>query len=140
MMQLSAGVILTDGKEFLICHPTNSPYWDLPKGGLKPFETSLQACVRETLEETDYDLSNRTLTDLGLFKYTKRKKLHLYTITLDELPPLSYYKCNTYVTTDTGNKFLEMDQYMYVNLESAEKFLTPAMFIVLSQILKPDEK
>lgn len=130
-MQTSAGIILTDGEKFLLCHPTGSPFWDLPKGGVKPFETPLQACIRETMEETDYDISNKEVQDLGTFKYTKRKRLHLFFLRVQSLPPLSYYKCNTYVDRENGEKILEMDKYMYVTFNDASKHVTPSMSEVL---------
>ena len=134
-MQTSAGLILTDGKKFLICHPSKSPYWDLPKGGIKEYETPLQACIRETWEETDLDISNKATKDLGLFKYTKRKKLHLYMITTDKLPSISFYKCNTSVELN-NNIFPEMDKYMYITFAELESFLTPAMQEVLKMVFK----
>lgn len=136
MKLLSAGLIFTDGKKFLLCHPTNSPFWDLPKGGVKPNEIPKQACIRETLEETDYDVSNKELIDLGLFKYTKRKKLHLFRLDTEELPPLSLYKCNMLVTLENGNKFMEMDKYVYVTLEESSTFVTPALYEVLKNVFE----
>ena len=33
---LSVGLILTNGEKFLGAHPTNSKYWDIPKGMREP--------------------------------------------------------------------------------------------------------
>lgn len=134
-MQTSAGLILTDGEKLLICHPSRSPYWDLPKGGIKEYETPLQACIRETWEETDFDISNKTPIDLGTFKYTKRKRLHLFMIKTDKLPSISFYKCNSFVELN-DNKLPEMDKYMYITFAELENFLTPAMQEVLKSIFK----
>ncbi len=39
---VSCGVIVTDGKKFLIGHVTGQSHWDIPKGAQEPNETPVQ--------------------------------------------------------------------------------------------------
>ena len=52
----SAGVAILWDKKILLIHPTNASWQKrslgIPKGGLNPGESTLEAALRETLEET----------------------------------------------------------------------------------------
>jgi predicted NUDIX family NTP pyrophosphohydrolase len=89
MRDKSAGMILyrfrDDKLEVLVCHP-GGPYgkgpdqnkWSLPKGGIEPNETPIQAAIREMEEETGIcqeDIDQ--VWFLGIAKQT-RKDVHVY--------------------------------------------------------------
>ena len=55
--------IVREDHRILIGHPTNHApnVWSIPKGKIETGETSLEGAIRETLEETNIDLSDYTL-------------------------------------------------------------------------------
>src|SRR2546421_9477313 len=55
------------GKEFLLVHRRRYGDWCLPKGKLKPGETSEQAALREVYEETGYAVERSSF--LGEMRY-----------------------------------------------------------------------
>jgi len=63
-------------REFLVVHPSGaynkkSPYY-IPKGGIEPGETSQEAAIRETYEETG--VTARIIADLGTITYKSKSK------------------------------------------------------------------
>lgn len=53
-MKVSSGTAIIWGKKILLCHPTNSSWkntFSLPKGGVEPNESTIDAAIRETFEE-----------------------------------------------------------------------------------------
>ncbi|MGI8692755.1 MAG: NUDIX domain-containing protein [Geodermatophilaceae bacterium] len=55
--RLSARLLLVDADERILLVPVTDDglsWWDLPGGGVEPGETTVEAAVRETLEETGY--------------------------------------------------------------------------------------
>lgn len=53
-MKISAGMLITDSDHILICHVTGSKKFDIP----------IEACIRETLEETNLGYKKNRLKDL----------------------------------------------------------------------------
>ena len=49
---ITAGIIVTDGWHFLMCHPNKGRWWDIPKGRVETGESYIQAAIRELQEET----------------------------------------------------------------------------------------
>lgn len=73
-----AGCVLTDGKNFLICHAPNKKYenhsWDLPKGHCEEGETYIETAFRELREETglwEADLDVLRTAVSKVYKYGK---------------------------------------------------------------------
>lgn len=55
--RLSARLLAVDAAERILLVPVTDDglsWWDLPGGGVEPGETTVQAAIRETLEETGY--------------------------------------------------------------------------------------
>jgi 8-oxo-dGTP diphosphatase len=46
-------------------HSSQGNLWGIPGGKLERLETPLEAAIRETLEETGFDISEQQITDLG---------------------------------------------------------------------------
>ena len=62
---IAAGMFLINkNMNLLICHPTNHKpnFWSIPKGKVEALETFVDACVRETFEESNIDLSDYKLS------------------------------------------------------------------------------
>jgi 8-oxo-dGTP diphosphatase len=49
-------VILDPENRVLLCHRRDSDVWNLPGGGMKPGELPTETAIRETLEETGFDV------------------------------------------------------------------------------------
>ena len=116
-MVVSAGILIVSPKGWLLAHATNTNRWDIPKGRQDEGETPLQTALRETLEETNLDLSlfAHQLEDLGEQPYMPQKRLHLFKLHLDQPLDLSKCCCHTYVTVERlGKTFPETDKWEWV--------------------------
>ena len=130
--RLSCGVvILNPGRELLLCHVTGQNHWDLPKGGIDPGETPLQAALRETREEAGLWLDADTLVDLGRFRYTNKKNLHLFATCMPRID-LKDLRCESrYLDRYSGRQLPEMDGYGWFGFERVAQLCTPKMATVL---------
>ena len=131
--RLSCGVvILNRDRELLLCHVTGQNHWDLPKGGIDPGETPLQAALRETREEAGLRLQADTLLDLGRFAYTNKKNLHLFATVMPRID-LKELRCESrYLDRYSGRHLPEMDGYGWFGFERAVGLCTPKMGQVLT--------
>ena len=132
--RLSCGVvILNPGRELLLCHVTGQNHWDLPKGGIDPGETPLQAALRETREEAGLRLDAQALLDLGRHPYTNKKNLHLFAICLPRID-LKELRCEShYLDRYSGRQLPEMDGFGWFSFERAATLCTPKMALVLGR-------
>jgi len=125
-MKVSAGVIIIDDstKTFLVATPTHK--WkqrDIPKGGIEPGESPIQAAIRETFEETGLSLKPNELEDLGEMPYAEDKNIHLFVHRKNFRYDTKAMYCSTYVTPEEGKPFPEMvkNGYEYIGLDGASK-------------------
>ncbi len=130
--RLSCGVvILNPDRELLLCHVTGQNHWDLPKGGIEPGETPMQAALRETREEADLHLSGDVLLDLGRFPYTNKKNLHLFATVMPRVD-LKALRCESrYLDRSSGRQLPEMDGYGWFAFDRIDSLCTPKMSLVL---------
>ena len=137
--RLSCGVvILNPGRELLLCHVTGQNHWDLPKGGIDPGETPLEAAVRETREESGVKLDPDALLDLGRFHYTNGKNLHLFATCMPRFD-LKDLRCETrYLDRWSGRQLPEMDGYGWFGFERIGQLCTPKMAQVLTVRIELD--
>lgn len=154
-MEITNGAFIIDSLgKILLTHATGHTLatWSVPKGLFDEGETSKEAAIRETLEETNINLNLykdiTTYKDLGIEAYaTKKKKIqgHLFLIDF----PLSELnldlKCKSmFECTHTGLVLPENDITRWDSLEFAEKvlhesqqkFLKKVTKLVVSQQLK----
>jgi len=130
--RLSCGVvILNRERELLLCHVTGQNHWDLPKGGIDPGETPLEAAIRETREESGLRLQPEALVDLGRFAYTNKKNLHLFACATPRFE-LKELRCESrYLDRYSGRQMPEMDGYGWFAFERVAALCTPKMATVL---------
>ena len=130
--RLSCGVvILNRERELLLCHVTGQNHWDLPKGGIDPGETPLDAAIRETREESGLCLQADALLDLGRFAYTNKKNLHLFACLMPRFD-LKELRCESrYLDRYSGRQMPEMDGYGWFDFERVAALCTPKMSTVL---------
>ena len=130
--RLSCGVIiLNPERELLLCHVTGQNHWDLPKGGIDTGESPLAAALRETVEETSLRLRAENLLDLGRFKYTAKKNLHLFATQLPHVD-VSRLRCDShYPDHYSGRHLPEMDGFGWFAFARIPALCTPKMATVL---------
>ena len=110
-MIVTCGVIVTDGVQMLICHPTHGRTWDLPKGRKDPGEQDVDTAVRELLEETGITADATQLVYLGQYDYKRNKQLILFKLTVAEMPDPALLICTSMFEMH-GKQFPEMDQFV----------------------------
>ncbi len=109
-MIVTCGVIVTDGRQMLICHPTHGRSWDLPKGRKDPGEEDFETAVRELREETGIEADPDRLILLGQFDYKRNKQLVLFKLRVDEMPDPALLICTSTFEMH-GKRFPEMDAF-----------------------------
>ena len=138
--RLSCGVvILNPDRELLLCHVTGQNHWDLPKGGIDTGETPLQAALRETREECGWRLDDGALYDLGRFRYTTKKDLHLFATVQPRIELKDLHCESHYLDRFSGRQLPEMDGFGWFAFERAQTLCTPKMAAVLGQRVVLDE-
>lgn len=122
-----AGILIQniDG-DFLMCHPTNHPdIWSLPKGHIEEGENPKDTAIRETIEETNLDVTklDGILTFLTTHPYKieggrKTKNLHvfLFKSNVDMKKMELDIKCVSSFTTQNGD-ILEMDKHEWFDYD-----------------------
>jgi 8-oxo-dGTP pyrophosphatase MutT (NUDIX family) len=138
--RLSCGVvILNQNRELLLCHVTGQNHWDLPKGGIDTGETPVQAALRETREECGLRLQAAELLDLGRFRYTSKKDLHLFATCMPRFE-LRELRCEShYLDRYSGRHLPEMDGFGWFAFDRTPRLCTPKMAVVLGQRIVLDE-
>lgn len=137
-MNVSCGVIVTDGDRVLLCHPTGSSWkngWNLPKGLPDPGETPEVTAVREMMEETGLVASEHgDLVYLGRFSYKPDKDLELFTLTVAVLPDVKTLRCDS--TFTRGDKQIpEMNGFRYYEWSDAPRVLSPRLAKLWPQLM-----
>ena len=134
--RLSCGtVILNAAGELLLCHVTGQRHWDLPKGGIEPGETPLQAALRETREETGLRLDPAELIDLGRLAYTDKKDLHLYAALLPRIEPAGLHCESQFNEYGSGRMRPEMDAFGWFAADRIASLCTGKMGLLLTRTI-----
>jgi 8-oxo-dGTP pyrophosphatase MutT (NUDIX family) len=132
---LSSGIlVLNPNGELLLCHATGTVVWDIPKGGADAGESTLQAAIRETAEETGLRFTPGELMDLGHFSYRPSKDLHLYAALHARIDARQCH-CSSHFTDLWGRRRPEMDAYEWIAFERVQRRCTRRMAEVLTQRL-----
>lgn len=124
--ELSAGIIITDGQVILGCRPFSrrdtKHNYDIPKGHWEEGESIKETAIRETKEETGFDIIwPESLVDLGRFDYIPTKDLHLFLYALDFLPEIRNLNCTTYFDWE-GGKVPEVTGYKFIPVTELDWF------------------
>lgn len=117
-MITTCGVIVTDGVQMLICHPTHGRTWDLPKGRKDPNELDIDTAVRELREETGIEADANQLVYLGEYDYKKNKQLILFRLNVKEMPDPALLICTSMFEMH-GKQFPEMDVFVVTTKDIA---------------------
>jgi len=134
--RLSCGiVVLTEGRELLLCHVTGQRHWDLPKGGIHAGESTRDAALRETWEETGLRLGAETLFDLGRLAYTAKKDLHLFACLSQRFDTRELCCESCFVERGSGRARPEMDGFGWFAFDRIAELCTPKLALLLSGAL-----
>lgn len=133
---LSAGVIVYDGKKFVIGHATGGKHWDIPKGKIEPNEVAIAAAIRELEEETGLKANYRDLIHLGIFPYKRDKDLTLYLWKVDSLPMVKDLKCTSTFTNKKGKDLPEFNKFAHATFANVSKKTVESMTKVLTDVEK----
>jgi putative (di)nucleoside polyphosphate hydrolase len=132
MKKVSAGVLIHDEVGLIVGHVTNQWFWDIPKGMIDPYESPIDAAIREVYEEIAFDISGyRTiLKDLGKVKYQHDKDLYLFDLYLEELPDISKLHCDSYCNypdDPLDEDFPEIDEFAVLTYDEMSSYMIPAL-------------
>ncbi|HVH80607.1 MAG TPA: NUDIX hydrolase [Stellaceae bacterium] len=119
---ISCGVIVTDGERLLLGHASRSPRWDIPKGGVEPGETLVEAARRELREETGLTVAETELVPLGVKPYLRNKDLALFAWIVAALPDPKTLVCSEYFMLPNGSRLPEFDRFgLFTPAEAQER-------------------
>jgi 8-oxo-dGTP pyrophosphatase MutT (NUDIX family) len=130
----SCGVIVTDGRRLLLGHASRSPRWDIPKGGVEPGESLVEAARRELQEETGLVAPETVLCPLGVKPYLRNKDLALFAWVVDELPDPRTLVCSEYFVLPNGSRLPEFDRFGLFTPEEAQERVGKNLALLLSEI------
>lgn len=134
LIQLSCGVLVTDGAHLFLGHAAGSPRWDIPKGLLEPGEDVRHAALRELNEETGLVAAAGDLVDLGWHAYRPGKDLALFAWYLPEMPDPARLVCRSTFTARDGRVMPEFDCFVVAARGEAEQLVGKSMRSVLLRI------
>ncbi len=127
---VSCGTLVVNPKgQLLLCHVTNTPRWDIPKGMQDPGESTLEAAIRELREEAGLVLDAARFEDLGSFDYRPDKRLHLYRVRVGaELNSLEGLVCTSFFPHPvTGEPTPETDGFRWAGRDQITRLCWPRM-------------
>jgi 8-oxo-dGTP pyrophosphatase MutT (NUDIX family) len=133
-MDISSGIIISDGQSILLGHSTGNDFWDIPKGLVEPTESYIDGAIRETKEEFGLDIPKNNLIELGLFDYNPYKMLYLYQYNVSALPNPTDCYCTSVFKSKGGKELPEIDDYKIVDWRDIKEFVTARMYRVLRGI------
>ncbi|RSZ60768.1 NUDIX hydrolase [Massilia atriviolacea] len=122
-------LVVNPASQLLLCHVTNTPSWDIPKGMLDPGETPLQAAMRELREEAGIGFAPERFEDLGEFAYRSDKRLHLFRVRSgDELDSLAHLVCTSFFAHPlSGQPTPETDAFRWAARGELTRLCWPRM-------------
>jgi len=131
--QITCGVLITNGTQLLICHPTHNVTWNLPKGRQDPGESFAETAVRELAEETGIELTIDQIEFLGEYEYKHNKQIVLFKHSVEQMPDVKTLHCPSLFDYH-GVMTPEMDNYAVVDYDTAFKMLNRDLTKVLRTI------
>lgn len=132
--KISCGILITDGKSHLMCHPTGSYWWNIAKGVMDEGETYEEAAVRELAEETGIKASTKDIDFIGVFPYKSDKDLALFKMIVKEMPDPRDLVCSS-TFKDGARKLPEMDGFQVVSRETFLEKVNPALRKILQNVI-----
>lgn len=122
-------LVINQRGQILLCHVTGTRNWDIPKGMQDPGESTLQAAMRELVEEAGLAFDSGAFEDLGSFDYRPDKRLHLYKVRAPEtLDCLDHLCCTSHFPHHiTGKATPEVDGFCWADRDQVRSLCWPRM-------------
>ena len=133
MITTTCGILITNGTDLLICRPTNSLQWDIPKGRQDPDESYADTAIRELREETGISVKEDALTYIGLYDYKPTKQLALFRCYVETMPDPALCHCESKFLQD-GELYPEMDRFAVTHVAGAVWLMNPNMNRILTTV------
>lgn len=146
----SAGFLIESNGLYLLGHATQSDKyvfnpedrnWTIPKGVVDEGESLFQGAVRETIEETGFDVtsywdfSEEPIPDVVIS--TKRKDIYIFKLKdASGKLPLRDFFCDSIIENERlphMNGKPEIDMFIWVNRTQAEKLVFNSLKILFSK-------
>ena len=142
MIKVAGFFLVRKDNKILVCHPTRHPstFWSIPKGRLDNDEEPLDAAIRETMEESNVDLTDwQIIHNIEPIVYPNNKKI-LYAFVFFEFQNKINFdsldlKCNSFVEREKGG-FPEMDGYKWLTVDESKEQLHPSQIKALIELEK----
>ncbi|MDP9602657.1 UNVERIFIED_ORG: 8-oxo-dGTP pyrophosphatase MutT (NUDIX family) [Variovorax paradoxus] len=132
---ISCGVLVLDpAGRLLLCHASDSRYWDIPKGIREGQEQGAQAAAREAFEECGLRLLPAQLREIGLLPYRRGKDLWLFAALVRHFEAKSCV-CSSFYTDRHGRRRPEVDGFRWAAFEQLPQLCAPSLVAVLTQAL-----
>lgn len=142
MIKVAGFFLVRKDNKILVCHPTRHPlnFWSIPKGRLDNDEQPIDAAIRETMEESNVDLSDwQIIHNIEPIPYPNNKKILYPFVFFENQNKLDFdtleLKCNSFVEREKGG-FPEMDAYNWVTIDEAKKKLHFSQIAALLELEK----
>lgn len=135
-MVTSCGILFLKNGQILLGHTTGQWQWDIPKGKLEPGEGFLDAAIRETKEETNFDVNPSDTVFLDEVPYRKGKRLALFLYTGSDYPNPETCICTSTFTSPSGHEKPELDDFMYVPYTDLHVYVTERMVAAIRSAIK----
>lgn len=126
-MKKSAGIsIILNKKKILLVHPTNSRWtgtYGIPKGGIDPGETFIDAAIRETFEEVGIKVPKNKLGPLFVNPYfnnkgTKYKEIYYFEYHISSINEIGL---KSEVVPKSQLQIKEVDWAGFLDIKECEK-------------------
>jgi len=129
-VDVTCGVIITDGKRILLGHATGGRHWDIPKGKMEEDEDYRTAALRELEEETGLKPDAAQLRFLGRRTYRPGKDLALFVWKVASLPDPKSLICTSTFELN-GKQVPELDGFALFEFSQAFERTAKSMSLVL---------
>ncbi len=121
-------LVLNTAGQLLLCHVTNTPKWDIPKGMRDDGESCLEAAMRELYEEAGLRFGPERFEELGQFDYRRDKRLHLFVVRAgDEVDPARLVCTSFFPHPATGEPTPETDGFRWAGRADIGRLCWPNM-------------
>lgn len=127
MIKVAGFFLVRKDNKILVCHPTrhSATFWSIPKGRLDNDEQPIDAAIRETMEESNVDLSDwQIIHNIEPIIYPNNKKELYAFVFFENQNKLDFdsleLKCNSFVEREKGG-FPEMDGYKWLTMNEAKE-------------------
>lgn len=139
-MKTSCALLMSDGTSIIAGRGPGKPdakhsYDIAGKGCVDPGEDHLDTAIRELKEETGISLPSsrrKYVYDLGVHRYIAKKDLHVFLLSVDQLPSVDTLFCES-TFESYGRELPELAEFKLVPLDELD-WLYPALEALLSSL------